>query len=300
MSIKIQKPFLKWAGGKSQIINNVIEKFPKKINNYHEIFLGGGSVLLALLSYQKQGNILIKNNIYAYDINDNLINVYKHIQNDKEELFEYIEKYINEYDNISDVSINRKPTNIEEAKTSKESYYYWLRKLYNTIEKPSVECSALFMIINKLCFRGLYREGPNGFNVPFGHYKTTPTIIIKDELDNISDLIKDVIFIHSDFMDSMKNVKEEDFIYLDPPYAPINNKSFVNYNYDGFDLDNHIILFEEIKKLNSKNIKFVMSNAKVKLIIDNFKDFNSDDIIAKRAINSKNPESKITEVIIYN
>jgi DNA adenine methylase len=295
---KIQKPFLKWVGGKTQIINHIIKKIPNEINNYHELFLGGGSVLLALLSLQKQNKIVIKKQIYAYDINKTLINVYKNIQNNKDELYKFINFYIKEYDSIKGTDINRKPKSIEEAKTSKESYYYWIRTKYNNIDKNSIECSALFMFINKTCFRGMYREGPNGYNVPYGHYKKTPKIITEHDLNYISDLIKNVKFIHSDFNSSIKNVTDGDFVYLDPPYAPVNDKSFVGYVIDGFNLETHNQLFSEIKKLD--NIKFVMSNAKVDLVTENFKDYNCEDIIARRAINSKKPGSTATEVIIYN
>ena len=295
---KIQKPFLKWVGGKSQIINNIMSKIPKEMENYHELFLGGGSVLLAVLSMQKQKKIMIKNKIYAYDINKNLINVYKDIQKNKDELYSFISKYINEYHNITGTTINRKPSSIEEAKSSKESYYYWIRNKYNKMDKNTVECSALFMFINKTCFRGMYREGPNGYNVPYGHYKKTPTIITEEDLNYISDLIKDVEFKDCGFGDSIKNIKDGDFVYLDPPYAPENSKSFVGYVAGGFNLDMHKLLFNEIKKLSG--VKFAMSNAKVDLVIENFKEYKCEDIVARRAINSKNPGSKTTEVIIYN
>ena len=297
---KIQKPFLKWVGGKTQIINDIINKIPTKINNYHELFLGGGSVLFALLSLQKQNKIIIKNKIYAYDINKSLINVYKHIQHNRVELYKYINLYITEYDSIKENIINRKPISIKDAKTSKESYYYWIRNKYNTIDKNTIECSALFMFINKTCFRGMYREGPNGYNVPYGHYKTTPTIITENDLTYISNLIKDVEFIQSDFSSSIQNVKDGDFVYLDPPYAPVNNKSFVGYVADGFNLETHNKLFSEIKKFDK--IKFVMSNAKVDLVTKNFKEdkYKCEDILARRAINSKKPDSTTTEVIIYN
>ncbi len=295
---KLQKPFLKWVGGKTQIINDIISKIPTEMNNYHELFLGGGSVLLSVLSLQKQNKILIKNKIYAYDINSDLINVYKNIQNNKEELYKIINLYINEYNSITGSIINRKPISIEESQTSKESYYYWIRNKYNKMDKNTIECSALFMFINKTCFRGMYREGPNGYNVPYGHYKETPTIISKTDLDYISDLIKDVEFKHNSFTDSIKNVNEGDFVYLDPPYAPENSKSFVGYNADGFNLETHKLLFNEIKKL--KNIKFVMSNAKVDIVTNSFKDYNCHEILARRAINSKNPGSTTKEVIINN
>ena len=298
--VKLQKPFMKWLGGKSQIINEIIKKVPKKINNYHEIFLGGGSVLLAVLSLEKAGEIVIKNKVYAYDLNEPLINIYKNIQSNKDELFEYITQYITEYDNITGESVNRSPATVEEAKTSKESYYYWIRSMFNSMDKNTIEYSAVFMFLNKTCFRGVYREGPKGFNVPYGHYKNTPTIITKVELDTISELIKDVEFICGDFRKSMLNIKKGDYVYLDPPYAPETKTSFVKYTKEGFDLECHTALLNEIKKIKSKNIKFAMSNSKVTLITENFDDCNMDDIIARRAINSKNPESVTTEVIIYN
>ena len=298
--IEIQKPFLKWVGGKTQMLNKLLSKVPKEMNSYHELFLGGGSVLLAVLSLQKQNLIKIKEKIYAYDINSILINVFKNVQSKKDELYKHVEFYINEYDKINGDVVNRKPKDISEAKTSKESYYYWLRNKFNTIDKSTVECSALFMVINKLCFRGMYREGPNGFNVPFGNYKTTPTVVSKEDLNTISELIKDVEFKQSSFTDSIKNPKEGDFVYLDPPYAPENEKSFVGYVNDGFNLDMHKNLFDEIKNLNKINVRFVMSNAKVDLVTESLKDFNSEDITARRAINSKNPASTTTEVFIYN
>lgn len=298
---KIQKPFLKWVGGKTQIIDNVINKIPKKINNYYELFLGGGSVLFAVLSLRKQGKIDIQGNIYAYDINESLIRVYKHVQNNKDVLFGHIQHYINEYDSLDGTEINRKPTTLEEAKTSKESYYYWIREKYNKMdEKDSVERSALFMILNKLCFRGMYREGPKGYNVPYGHYKTTPTIITREDLDVVSDLIQDVVFECCGFDTSIKKSVKGDFVYMDPPYAPENANSFVGYVADGFNLDAHNRLFESIKKLKNKKIHFAMSNAKVDLVMDNFKDYQYEDIVARRAINSKDPGSTTTEVIVYH
>ena len=116
---KFQKPFLKWLGGKTQIIKHIIAKVPEKINNYHELFLGGGSVMLAILSLQKQKKIHIRNKVYAYDINLSLINSYKCIQSHKDELYTYIQYYRNEYNTIEDTIVIRTPTTVDEAKTSK-------------------------------------------------------------------------------------------------------------------------------------------------------------------------------------
>lgn len=310
---KLQKPFLKWLGGKTQIINEIITKIPKEMDNYHELFLGGGSVLLAVLSLQKQNKIIIKNKIYAYDINSILINLYKTIQTNKDELFTYITHYTKEYksiqtnksNNLDNKKRNNKiPLTIEESKLSKENYYYWIRTKFNSINCNSnsnhIESAALFMFLNKTCFRGVYREGPNGFNVPYGNYKTPLSIITKEELDAISEIIQNVEFIQSDFINSITKINEGDYVYLDPPYAPENEKSFVGYTINGFNLESHTTLFDEILKLNEKNIKFTLSNAKVDLVTNYFKDFKCEELTARRAINSKNPESKTIEVLISN
>ena len=192
----------------------------------------------------------------------------------------------------------------------KENYYYWVRSKFNSekMDKDSVECSAIFMFINKTCFRGMYREGPNGFNVPYGHYKKTPTIITKEDLDYVSDLIQDVEFIHYDFRDAMKNIDKGDFAYFDPPYAPETKKSFVGYVAEGFSLETHQALFDEIKNIcgsdgggdGEGNAKFLLSNANVDIVLNNFKNYNIKNITARRAINCKNPEATTTEVLIYN
>lgn len=296
--MKLQKPFLKWVGGKTQIIDKIIEKIPKNIKNYHEPFVGGGSVLLALLTLQKEGDITIENNIYAYDLNLNLINVYKAIQNNKDKLFEKIEEILKEYDNIEGDIVNRKPSTLEEAKTSKESYYYWIRNKYNKSVTNSIECSAMFIFINKTCFRGIYRVGPNGYNVPYGHYKKTPVIITKKEMDTISELIKKVIFIHSDFKKSIESIKNGDFVYLDPPYVPEKKKSFVGYNKDDF--IEHKELFGMLEGLDKNNIKFIMSNSVSYLSKISQSNYNYEEITTRRAINSKNPGSTTKEVIICN
>lgn len=299
----IKKPFLKWLGGKTQLIKDIIKYIPKEMNSYHEIFLGGGSVLLALCCLQKLGHVKINEKIHACDLNRYLINTYKVIQDNPIELYDAIMILLDTYKNIEYKSINRNPSNIEEALTSKESYYYWIRKDFNTKIKnkeESIDTAALFIFINKICFRGMYREGPNGYNVPYGHYKTVPKVINKDDLTNISELIKDVEFKVCDFNDSMKLIKKGDFVYLDPPYVKENKFSFTSYTSDGFNDDKHNKLFDEIKKLHEKGVKFLLSNSHTTLVLNCFSDFRCDVIESRRAINSKNPESKTNEVLITN
>ncbi len=300
----VTKPFLKWVGGKTQILESILTKIPKSINTYHEPFLGGGSVLFALLSLQKEGKVTIKKKIFANDSNKGVINLFKAIQQDHNKFLECISSYVSIYDSLTGTIINRSPSTLEEARTSKESYYYWIRQRFNEFELDptftSFEYAAMFLFLNKTGFRGMYRVGPKGFNVPYGHYLKTPTIADSQHIQIVSELIQPVTFTCQDFEQTMIGVKKGDFVYLDPPYAPEAPTSFVKYNEDGFNLDTHMRLFECIKNINKKKIKFLMNNAKVDLVIDNFQECNCSEIIARRSIHSKNPASTTTEIIVYN
>jgi len=302
--IHVPKPIIKWVGGKTQIIDKLVVDFPIEINNYREAFLGGGSVLLTLLSYVKSGLIHIYGNIYAYDLNEPLISMYKNIQTQHTELYDKLQQIIIEFNECGNGEINRKPINIEEAKIAKENYYYWTRSEYNKLcfnDKTSILGSAMFIFLNKTCFRGVFRVGPNGFNVPYGHYKN-PEIINRHHLDEIHNLIQPVIFECCDFNTSLTNVEYNDFVYLDPPYAPETDTSFVGYTENGFNIDNHNNLFKLIHILTNTNKKMMLSNADVSLVRENFinEKYNTTSILCKRSINSKNPDAKAKEVIIKN
>lgn len=287
----IMKPFLKWVGGKTQIIDKVLEKMPNEIHgDYYEPFLGGGSVLLSVLS-----NIKIHGIVHASDYNLPLINLYKTIQTSTTEFIEKLQDIVNVY-NSCDTSgvINRKATSLEESKTSKESYYYYIRKCYNETANDTIMKSVYFLFLNKTCFRGVYREGPRGFNVPYGHNKNVSVFNSKHIYD-IAALIKNVVFTHVSFENSICNCKVQDFVYVDPPYAPENKTSFVSYIKDGFNLECHNTLFDMIKTLPCK---WLMSNASVPLIHESFHNFIIESISVRRAINSNNPASIAKEVFI--
>ena len=280
-----EKPILKWVGGKTQILDKILKQFPETMDSYHEIFVGGGSVLLGFLTLVKQKKIKV-NKVFAYDLNSELIALYKNIQLFPKNLYNEVDKLIEKYYETFDDEEDKAP----------EEYYYDIRTKYNKlVNKSTLVGSAMFIFLNKTCFRGLYRVGPNGFNVPYGNYKK-PEIINKNHLLRVSCLIKDVEFIQGDFETTMKNIKEDDFTYLDPPYAPESKTSFVGYNKTGFSLQKHEQLFKLCKNLDS----FIMSNSCVELVLDAFPedDFEIDKIQCKRSINSKKPESKTMEVII--
>lgn len=302
MKVTIPKPILKWVGGKTQILDKLFPEFPVEINNYHEIFLGGGSVLIAFLSYVKAGIIKITGNIYASDLNEPLIYVYKNIQSSHTDLYNKTQELINHYNTCGSGVINRKPVNINEAKLAKENYFYWTRLQYNNLsaeDKKSTTGSAMFIFLNKTCFRGVFRVGPNGFNVPYGHYKN-PEIINMENLTTIHDLIQGVTFECSDFTKSLSNVVENDFVYLDPPYAPETEKSFVGYTENGFSLDSHKKLFGLIHSIRERKIPFLLSNADVLLVRENFTNarYVINSIVCKRSIHSKDPGAKTNEVLV--
>jgi DNA adenine methylase len=301
---KIPKPIVKWVGGKTQILDTVIGLFPTQMHNYRELFVGGGSILLALLTYVKKGIITITGSVYAYDVNEQLISLYKNIQTNHIQLYDKVQEFVKEYALANGLDVNRDPSTLVEAIISKENYYYWMRKQYNGLsiaDKNSVMGSAMFVFLNKTCFRGVYREGPKGFNVPYGHYKN-PEIINKDHLIEIHDLIKDVIFTSDDFASSSSEIVVGDFVYLDPPYAPETINSFVSYTKHGFDEDQHAKLFKLCDNLTDAHINLLMNNSNVQLIKNHFLNikYNNHILTCKRAINSKNPNAKTSEVIITN
>jgi len=303
------RPFLKWVGGKTQIIHDIIALFPAEINNYHEPFLGGGSVLLALLSQIKNGAIKVAGNIYASDINSNLIGLYKNIQTNPDGFITELKKLADEYAKCHSPTTatpaNRKAASLEEALSSPEAYYFWIRAKFNAMSKEeratSVTASAMLLFMNKTGFRGVYREGPNGFNVPYGNY-TNPGIFNDVHIRAISALIQGVIFTHAPFQESLSRVDAEgggDFVYLDPPYAPENETSFVSYTADGFNLESHKTLFT---LASTTPTRLLMSNADVALVRDAFPlpTFTIKRISCRRAIHSKDPGARTHEVLITN
>ena len=295
------KPILKWVGGKTQILDTLLANFPKEMRNYREIFVGGGSVLLGLLSAVRNGSIKVSGSIYAYDANEPLIGVYKNIQTQHNELYDMLQAILSEFNECRmDGEIIRTPKTPDEATQNRENYYYWIRSQYNRLtNKTGLVGSAMFIFLNKTCFRGMFRVGPNGFNVPYGHYKN-PEIINHTHLDEIHELIQSVVFEHCDFGVSLAHVEPDDFVYLDPPYAPETTTSFVGYTENGFGLEDHQRLFQTIDRL--ENARFMMSNSAVPLVSTHFPEekYRILPLVCRRAIHSKHPDATTNEVVIMN
>ena len=291
------KPFVKWAGGKGSLINQLTKYYPQgllngEIDTYIEPFVGGGAVLINILKQYK-----IKN-AYAFDINKDLINCYKVIQENIEELISQLqgmqEKYIN--------------YNTEE----RAKYYYAIRDEYNSDslnDETSVKRASEFIFLNRTCFNGLYRVNKAGkFNVPSGKYKN-PTICDEENLRNLSQLIKDVKFIYGDYTKSEEYINDKTFVYFDPPYRPLNISSgFTSYTKEDFDDNDQKELANYYGKLNQKNVNLMLSNSNPKNTNkeDNFfeeiyKGFNINEVFAKRMINANaSGRGEISELLITN
>lgn len=300
--MNVPKPFLKWVGGKTQILPEVMKRFPS-MNHYHEPFVGGGSVLLALLAYRAKGLLHVAGRIHASDMNSHLIGLYKNVQADPHTLLLEVKKITDEFTTCKGTVVNRKAATLEEARTSPESYYFWIRQQFNALsheEKTSMRGSAMLLFMNKTCFRGVYREGPHGFNVPFGNYKN-PSILDAEHIHEISALLQGVVFTHGSFTETLKTVEAHDFVYLDPPYAPEEETSFVSYITAGFTLDHHKELFRLCHEMTHKKVRWLLSNAHVPLVTQAFPaPYTTHILSCKRTIHSKKPESRTNEVLITN
>ncbi len=293
---------IKWVGGKTAILDKLMNHFPTQLNNYHEPFLGGGSVLLEVLERRQSGALTIQGSIYASDLNPSLIALYQHIQTNVDALIQTLSRVVADFHRAEGSVINRTPTSLDQAvASSKESFYYWIRHEYNHLsDKTTIQGSAYFIFLNKTCWRGVHREGPHGFNVPYGNNKD-PGIFDPSHLRSLSTLIQPVHFSVQSFQTALTLVKSDDFVYLDPPYAPISTTSFVGYTSSGFTLSDHQSLFEWCINDRPRRVHFLLSNADAPLVREFFTepDFHTEIISVRRQIHSKDPSQTANEVLIY-
>ena len=273
---KLVSPFLKWVGGKRQIMQSIVELLPPNVSrlNYVEPFIGGGAVLFHLQP----------RNATINDFNFELTNVYEVIRDHVDELIEDLKLHRNEPD-----------------------YFYELRALDRTEafqNLTNIQKASRIIFLNKTCYNGLYRVNSSGeFNSPFGKYKN-PNIVNEPTLRAVSKYLNNnnILIQTGDYANVLENIPENSFVYLDPPYHPISESSnFTGYVQGGWDMHDQIRLREMCDNLTERNIKFLLSNSSAQLIQDQYINYNISVVKANRSINSDaTNRGEIDELLIRN
>ncbi|MDR1884548.1 MAG: DNA adenine methylase [Prevotella sp.] len=273
---KLVSPFVKWVGGKRQLMDSIMEAMPKNISNYTyvEPFVGGGAVLFHI----QPGNAIIN------DFNSELINVYRVVKENPEELVADLKKHKNESD-----------------------YFYAIRQLDRgeDFEKTDkVKRASRLIYLNKTCYNGLYRVNNAGeFNSPFGRYKN-PNIVNEPVLRAVSSYLNsnNVQICNTDYDDILKNLDKNSFVYLDPPYHPVSeSSSFTGYVQGGWNMFDQVRLREACDDLTIRGVKFLLSNSASSFIIDQYRAYNTSIVKAIRSINSDGERrGEVNEVLIRN
>ena len=272
---KLVLPFVKWVGGKRQLLNEIEKHIPEQFSRYYEPFVGGGAVLF----HVRPKNAIIN------DSNEELVNLYNVIKESPEELIEDLKKHKNE-----------------------EKYFYEVRGIDREKEKylelSNIQRASRIIFLNKTCYNGLFRVNSSGeFNSPFGRYKN-PNIVNDVTIKTVGNYLSknDIQILNTDYEKSLSKIRKGAFVYFDPPYDPISDSSsFTGYTKNGFDRTEQERLKKVCDKLNDKGVKFLLSNSSTEFIRDLYKDYNIFFIKAKRAINSKgNGRGETTEVLVKN
>lgn len=267
-------PFLKWVGGKRQLMGDIEPLLPTKISTYYEPFIGGGAVFL-----NQQPKKAVIN-----DYNAELINVYQVVRDDVEALIQDLATHQNE-----------------------PEYFYSIRaqdRQEGFDQLSALKRASRVIYLNKTCFNGLYRVNSSGeFNTPFGRYKS-PNIINETVLRAVSNYLQnnDIQLLSGDFEEALKGARKGSFVYLDPPYDPISKSSnFTGYVEGGFGTDQQERLRDVCLRLDRKGVKFLLSNSATSLVKSLYRDFEIIEVGAKRQINSvASKRGEVTEVLVRN
>lgn len=289
------KPFIKWVGGKTQLISEVERLLPKDFSEqkeltYIEPFVGGGAILFWIL--QKYPNIT---KAVINDINSDLTTAYKTIRDNPNKLIEALEKIQNEYLPLNDE--NRK------------EYFLKKRSRFNTKKLNAIENTSLFIFLNRTCFNGLYRVNSKGlFNVPFGRY-ANPKICDEQTILADSELLQKVEILTGDFSQTINHIGANNFFYFDPPYKPLSEtSSFNSYSKEDFNDKEQVRLGEFCKKIDRLGHSFILSNSDVKgknpndnFFDDLYEQFEIQRVFATRMVNANaEKRGKLTELLITN
>ncbi len=271
---RVYRPFLKWAGGKRQLLPVILPRVPSvRKGRYHEPFLGGGAVFFAL----KERGLLGTKKARLSDINQELVNAYQVVRDDVESLIGLLKTHKNE-----------------------EEYYYKMRALDPQTLDPLERASRL-IYLNKTCFNGLFRENQKGqFNVPFGRYPH-PQICDAEVLLSAHYALKGTTIEVASFEETFEAAASGDFVYFDPPYAPLSpTSSFVNYHAGGFHEKEHIQLADGIQKLAERGVNVMASNSSVPWIRTLYQDCFTEEVLASRSINSRSDKrGRVLELLIH-
>lgn len=275
------KPFLKWVGGKGRLLDQLMPYFAearKDEGKYFEPFFGGGAVFFALAPVSGQIN----------DINKGLIGAYRNVKSNVDAVIAELKVIEQEY-----LSLDAE---------ARQDYYYERRAEYNAESHETIRKTSLLIFLNKTCFNGVYRENKSGgFNVPHGRY-ANPTICDEDTLRTTSKALQYVVISSGSFEDAVKDAKEGDFVYFDPPYYPLTpTSSFTSYSADNFLDDDQRRLKRVMDDLTARGVKVAMSNSWTPFIIDLYKDYRQVQIMAGRSINSVGTKrGKVAEILVLN
>ena len=266
-------PFVKWAGGKGQLLPELNKMIPSQLSTYFEPFLGGGAMFFYLVSNGMSFNA------YLSDTNVELITAYRAVKANPKGVIELLQRYEDEYKKYPPYS------------KEQQEYYFQLRDARNTIKSSSdVEIAARLIALNKTCFNGLYRVNrKGGFNVPPGEFKTNPLICDSNNLENVSNALARATIFAGDYRAMLENAQRGDFVYLDPPYDPVSYTSnFTSYTPNGFGREDQVRLANVYRMLADKGCMVLLSNSDTPFIRELYSDFSikvANNV--QRAINSK-------------
>jgi DNA adenine methylase len=286
----VAKPFLKWAGGKAQLLDEIDSRLPKleilsgKIDTYVEPFVGGGAVFFHIAYNYPEFK-----HYFLFDINQDLVNCYNEIKTN-------VDSLIYELRSLETAFLRKR--------SGRKDFYYEIRDQFNLDRSP-----AKLIFLNKTCYNGLYRVNRKGeFNVPFGDYKN-PTICDEDNLRNVAEVLQRAEVFCKDFKEGNEYIDQKTFVYFDPPYRPLNRTAcFTSYSKEDFDENAQIHLANFCRFIDAKGAKFLLSNSDPKnedpkdhFFDDHYKGFTIDRVKANRAINCKaSGRGEINELLITN
>lgn len=265
-------PFLKWAGGKRQLMPELLARMPEKYGAYFEAFVGGGALFFALQPKRA----------YLSDTNRELVNCYRVIQDSVGPLVEDLKRHKYE-----------------------QEYFYKIRDIDRSDEYQSwnrIEKASRLIYLNRTCYNGLYRVNSRGqFNTPFGRY-TDPKIVDEENLRACNKALKGVKVICESYLGVELIARRGDFVYFDPPYYPVSTTAnFASYSSTGFTAENHVELRDLCVRLDRKGVRFMLTNSATPYVRDLYGNFQVEEVEANRAINSKGSRrGKIYELIAKN